>query len=329
LEHPFEQYNTTEKSTDFLMDYSQGTVLNHQDWKQINDPAFKFYGFQSQASGELNVITDADLSKAIDLKIIPYIIAKSRHRKGMNETNTGINNDMQSGDMTNEQMLRLNPSFKEEIGSSEDMLIDVYRNLVKTYSMGDLEDINMKMVDKFIISHGEDEFEDKTLTYFVEKHEGTQRFISSIKNNIAFKLKTNPYFTKEMKEISFDDKSDFNETAKNNMRNDIPSPSLGNNFIDKVGGLGIAINDTWGYDVIINKFVIDEEKKIYSADLEIEIFDHYGLDSLDIDPKEKPKYANDSGFRSWFYLQHSRKYQLRPFITIIKFKKQISGSYKK
>ncbi|WP_083380556.1 DUF3289 family protein [Flavobacterium frigoris] len=59
------------------------------------------------------------------------------------------------------------------------------------------------------------------------------------------------------------------------------------------------------------------------------MFDHYGLDSLDIDPKEKPKYANDSGFRSWFYLQHSRIYQLRPFITIIKFKKQISGSYKK
>lgn len=53
LEHPFEQYNTTEKSTDLLMDYSQGTVLNHQDWKQINDPAFKFYGFQSQSSGEL------------------------------------------------------------------------------------------------------------------------------------------------------------------------------------------------------------------------------------------------------------------------------------
>ncbi|MBP4143085.1 DNA/RNA non-specific endonuclease [Flavobacterium sp. P4023] len=53
LEHPFEQYNTSESSTDLLMDYSQGTVLNHQDWKQINDPAFKFYGFQSQSSGEL------------------------------------------------------------------------------------------------------------------------------------------------------------------------------------------------------------------------------------------------------------------------------------
>ncbi|KFF17761.1 fibronectin type III domain-containing protein [Flavobacterium hydatis] len=52
LEHPFEQYKTSESGTDFLMDYSSGTILNHQDWKQINDPAFKLYAFQSQASGQ-------------------------------------------------------------------------------------------------------------------------------------------------------------------------------------------------------------------------------------------------------------------------------------
>lgn len=54
LEHPFEQYKTKDSGTDLLMDYSSGTVLNHQDWKQINDPAFKLYAFQSQASGEQN-----------------------------------------------------------------------------------------------------------------------------------------------------------------------------------------------------------------------------------------------------------------------------------
>ncbi|MBF4470617.1 fibronectin type III domain-containing protein [Flavobacterium sp. HJJ] len=52
LEHPFETYKTTESSTDLLMDYSSGTVLSHQDWKQVNDPAFKLYAFQSQESGE-------------------------------------------------------------------------------------------------------------------------------------------------------------------------------------------------------------------------------------------------------------------------------------
>ncbi|KAF2331738.1 fibronectin type III domain-containing protein [Flavobacterium ginsenosidimutans] len=54
LEHPFEVYKTAEKSTDLLMDYNSGTVLNHQDWKQINDPAFRLYAFQGQSSGEIN-----------------------------------------------------------------------------------------------------------------------------------------------------------------------------------------------------------------------------------------------------------------------------------
>jgi hypothetical protein len=52
LEHPFEVYKTSESSTDLLMDYSSGTALNHQDWKQINDPVFKLYAFQNQSSGQ-------------------------------------------------------------------------------------------------------------------------------------------------------------------------------------------------------------------------------------------------------------------------------------
>ena len=55
LVHPFETYKTAESSTDLLMDYSEGTVLNHLDWKQINDPAFKLYAFQSQSSGEFKI----------------------------------------------------------------------------------------------------------------------------------------------------------------------------------------------------------------------------------------------------------------------------------
>lgn len=67
LEHPFELYKTKESSTDLLMDYSiTGTVLNHQDWKQINDPAFKLYAFQGQSSGES---ADYQLAKNITMAV--------------------------------------------------------------------------------------------------------------------------------------------------------------------------------------------------------------------------------------------------------------------
>ncbi|MFB9121671.1 hypothetical protein ACFFUE_10790, partial [Bergeyella porcorum] len=54
LEHPWEAYGTTQGATPLLMDYSQGEILSHLDWKQINDPKFKIYAFQGQSSGELN-----------------------------------------------------------------------------------------------------------------------------------------------------------------------------------------------------------------------------------------------------------------------------------
>ena len=52
LEHPWKAYGTTQSATPLLMDYSTGEELSHLDWKQINDPAFKLYAFQSQSSGE-------------------------------------------------------------------------------------------------------------------------------------------------------------------------------------------------------------------------------------------------------------------------------------
>ncbi|MBB6329220.1 hypothetical protein HNP24_000170 [Chryseobacterium sediminis] len=54
LEHPWKAYQTTKGATDLLMDYSTGEELSHLDWKQVNDPAFKLYAFQSQSSGEFN-----------------------------------------------------------------------------------------------------------------------------------------------------------------------------------------------------------------------------------------------------------------------------------
>lgn len=51
LEHPFKT-DADKGKTNFLMDYANGTVLWHNDWKQINDPKFKLYLFQEDSEGE-------------------------------------------------------------------------------------------------------------------------------------------------------------------------------------------------------------------------------------------------------------------------------------
>ncbi|WP_134345728.1 fibronectin type III domain-containing protein [Flavobacterium psychrophilum] len=52
LQHPFANDGDKGK-TPYLMDYGSGTELWHNDWAQINNPALKFYGFQSSGDGEL------------------------------------------------------------------------------------------------------------------------------------------------------------------------------------------------------------------------------------------------------------------------------------
>jgi Protein of unknown function (DUF3289) len=84
--------------------------------------------------------------------------------------------------------------------------------------------------------------------------------------------------------------------------------------------MGLAVNDVWGYDVKITKFVLDKTKKTFSASFDFELFDHFGIDSKDV-----LEYSNYVMFKYWFLLQ--RKYGCKPFLTTMKFSKNINGSY--
>ncbi|WP_178346962.1 fibronectin type III domain-containing protein [Arenibacter palladensis] len=54
LQHPFDQYGKdTEGKTDWLMDYANGSLLSHTDWKQLHNPELKFYVFQDDEDGEI------------------------------------------------------------------------------------------------------------------------------------------------------------------------------------------------------------------------------------------------------------------------------------
>lgn len=53
LEHPFKS-KAEEGKTNFLMDYGNGLNLWHNDWKQINDPKFRFYLFQRDSEGDFS-----------------------------------------------------------------------------------------------------------------------------------------------------------------------------------------------------------------------------------------------------------------------------------
>ena len=256
-----------------------------------------------------------------------YIIAKSRHRKGLNEEGTGTHHDMMSKDMTDQEIIALNPDTKKwiDIVNKEGYegikkLAVEMEDLLTDFSTGDLEDVNVKLYKKFVGNKPGD-FSDPILTQAAVKHEHTDKFFARVKENMKTQLNSSPDFVFQ-KELLVN--HEVIDKKKATQRIDIPSPS----YPDKYGGLGISVNDTWGYDMKITRFEQDTVKRTYSADFEVEIFDHYGLNSEDIDPKVKGGFfgsASFEGFLCWFILQHKCGY--KPFYTIIKMKKKIDGTY--
>jgi hypothetical protein len=293
-------------------------IINH-DFEKA-----KIYAFYQKADEGVSVKFKAMNS------FHPYIIAKSRHRKGMNETGTAIHHDMMSGDMTDQQIIALNPDTKKWIDivnkegyvGIQKLAIEM-EDLLTDFSQGELEEVNLKLYRKFI-GNKEGDFSDEVLTKAAKEHEHSNKFFDRIKKNMKIQLDLNSNFVFEEKLMP----CLLNiETFKgsNIYRTDIPSPSYPDNF----GGLGIAINDTWGYDITITRFQQDIQKRTFNAEFSIEIFDHYGLNSEDIDPKIKGGWygsANFEGFLCWFILQHKCGY--KPFLTIMKINtKIINESY--
>ncbi|SEE56461.1 Fibronectin type III domain-containing protein [Tenacibaculum sp. MAR_2010_89] len=52
LQHTWDEYKFPQGATNSLMDYGNGTVLNHLDWKKMHAPGIKIYWFQGDEDGE-------------------------------------------------------------------------------------------------------------------------------------------------------------------------------------------------------------------------------------------------------------------------------------
>ena len=67
LQHPWENNNISKGSTDWLMDYADGTQLPYIHWEQISHPKFIVPFLKGDASGEL--MSNSDYIRAILVKI--------------------------------------------------------------------------------------------------------------------------------------------------------------------------------------------------------------------------------------------------------------------
>ncbi|RIY35151.1 hypothetical protein CKY20_11240 [Capnocytophaga canis] len=142
----------------------------------------------------------------------------------------------------------------------------MFKNLIRWTSKGALETNNLNMVNNMRFGGGR--YQNPILTEAVFNHETTKDFVKNIVEDFEDKIK--------QKEI----KGNLNKIKLETDKLIRPSFSTLN---DRIEGLTIALNDTWGFRVTITNYSCNPQTKDVEATLKFRIIDHFGLDVADIE----------------------------------------------
>ncbi|MDT9499310.1 DUF3289 family protein [Capnocytophaga canimorsus] len=143
-------------------------------------------------------------------------------------------------------------------------LFEVFKNLIRWTSKGALQANNLNMVNNMRFGGGR--YQNPILTEAVFNHETTKNFVKNIVENFKVKIKNS--------------EGNLNKTKLEPKKLIRPSFSSLN---DRIEGLTIALNDTWGFRVTITNYSCNPQTKDVEATLKFRIVDHFGLDVADIE----------------------------------------------
>ncbi|NOQ70875.1 MAG: DUF3289 family protein [Crocinitomix sp.] len=227
------------------------------------------------------------------------IIAQSDRRPGEDGNDIRFGEDSPFNDP--EALLEACPNCDNEMNKTNDELFDIMTSQSRWVGVGELQTNNDAMIQRFQESTG-GFYENDILTEKVRSHPSTQRFIKEIERTFHKALKENNGSAEDLLMELYD--GDGGNPRFN---------SYGDIFF---GGLTFAINDMQMYDIELTNIEYPFKGR-YSAQINLIMYDHFGLDETD--PTE---YTYDV-FESWFVLQHNRGFQ--PFITRVVIPLTISG----
>lgn len=194
--------------------------------------------------------------------------------------------------------------------------IQTFRSLgnVSSFTNKDMNKVANQLIDHFLSGTGND-FSSDEFTKAVGKHKETQRYMDD--------------FTKTFKEElskyngSVSDILDSGKFHKALRKNGVLLTQYDySDFKDLLGGYTFSVHSWTESDVSLKNLNINDDGT-YKGVLEFSFKDNFGLDKNDL----PPQYAAIPGFKSWFILQHSKKYngKYKPFKTVVVLEKEFSG----
>jgi hypothetical protein len=107
---------------------------------------------------------------------------------------------------------------------------------------------------------------------------------------------------------------------------DIDSKIKFNTWKDILGGMTIATNDIWAWEVNLTDYELSGLD--YTGTYKISLYDHFGLDRPDVDDNSPTGFLPGklAGFRAWFILQHLKRFAYKPFITVMDIENKFRGT---
>jgi hypothetical protein len=99
-----------------------------------------------------------------------------------------------------------------------------------------------------------------------------------------------------------------------------------NTWKDIFGGMTIATNDIWAWEVNLIDYELSGLD--YKGTYKISLYDHFGLDRPDVDDNNSHGFffGKLAGFRAWFILQHLKRFAYKPFITVMDIENKFRGT---
>ncbi len=285
-------------------------VINLAARGDVPERAMRIYAYFREPSEQVSVL--ANIARAQ----LPVVV--DRYRKpGRNIADTAIADDMAWGNgtlvpgqsiYTEQQIHDLGLLIRIQMGQSDAALFRVMREMsTEIFSVGELEGNIQRMIARFQSNTGA-EYTDAVLTRHVREHASTQRFCTSLEGEITRRLREAEGAVEAIEDLVYHPEGRSYGHPRFNTGRDTWA-----------GGLTIAINDVWAYEVQVTAY--QRRGANFSATYKVILFDHFGLDLPDVNGT---LYYNLAGFRAWFVLQHLRSY--KPFVVRVEFEKSFSGT---
>ena len=252
-------------------------------YTHLDNPVFVADDPVEMPAGYLFGLSNFDINTTTPIRVI----GKTDPRGNTEDMQYGNNCDA-SGILSNM------PNFTDA------QLFAEVEDLFHKTSTGALETVGDVMIDRFRNSIG-GQFTNATLSQAVFDNSKFQNFIVKFGDKLHLALAANNW--------------DINQVPQITMPQGV-RPAF-NGLHNKFHGLQILINDTEETIIELTNFSINATTHKWTADLNITIKDHFGLDKNDA-----LTYQNyHAGFAAWWILQHCRGY--KPFETKISFKMQL------